>query len=34
VALVFWSSFLGRGTETINAGHRHVDDLLIEASLG
>lgn len=30
--LVFWSSFLGRGAETINIGHRHVDDLLVEAS--
>lgn len=30
--LVFWSSFLGQGSETINIGNRHVDDLLIEAS--
>jgi hypothetical protein len=30
--LVFWSSFLGRGHETINIGQRHVDDLLVEAS--
>ncbi len=30
--LVFWSSFLGRGNETINIGHRHVDDLLVEGS--
>lgn len=30
--LVFWSSFLGRGNETINIGHRHVDDLLLDAS--
>lgn len=30
--LAFWSSFLGRGNETINIGHRHVDDLILEAS--
>ena len=30
--LAFWSSFLGRGGETINIGHRHVDDLLLDAS--
>jgi hypothetical protein len=30
--LVFWSSFLGRGGETINAGQKHVDDVLIDAS--
>ncbi len=30
--LVFWSSFLGRGGETINAGQAHVDDVLIDAS--
>jgi hypothetical protein len=30
--LVFWSSFLGRGGETINAGQTHVDDVLIDAS--
>ena len=30
--LVFWSSFLGRGAETINAGQAHVDDVLIDAS--
>jgi hypothetical protein len=30
--LAFWSSFLGRGSETINVGHHHVDDLILEAS--
>lgn len=30
--LTFWSSFLGRGGETINVGQRHVDDLILEAS--
>lgn len=30
--LTFWSSFLGRGSETINIGDHHVDDLLLEAS--
>jgi hypothetical protein len=30
--LAFWSSFLGRGGETINAGQEHVSDLLIDAS--
>src|SRR3546814_15915449 len=30
--LTFWSSFLGRGGETINIGQRHVEDLLIEAA--
>jgi hypothetical protein len=30
--LVFWRSFLGRGAETINIGHRHVDDLIVESS--
>jgi hypothetical protein len=30
--LAFWSSFLGRGGETINIGSRHVDDLLVDAS--
>jgi hypothetical protein len=28
--LTFWASFLGRGTETMNVGDRHVDDLLID----
>lgn len=28
--LTFWASFLGRGAETMNVGHRHVDDLLID----
>ena len=30
--LIFWSSFLGRGGETINAGQEHVSDVLIDAS--
>jgi len=30
--LTFWSTFLGRGNETINIGNRHVDDLVLEAS--
>ena len=30
--LTFWSTFLGRGTETINIGHHHVDDLILDAS--
>jgi hypothetical protein len=30
--LAFWSTFLGRGGETINIGGRHVDDLLLEAA--
>ena len=30
--LTFWSSFLGRHSETINIGGLHVDDLLLEAS--
>ncbi|WP_455387567.1 SIR2 family protein [Petrachloros mirabilis] len=30
--LLFWSTLLGRGNETINIGHQHVDDLLVEAS--
>ncbi len=30
--LVFWSSFLGRGSETINVGGLHVNDLILEAS--
>src|SRR3546814_20391559 len=30
--LTFWSSFLGRGDETINIGQRHVEDLLIEGA--
>lgn len=30
--LTFWSSFLGRGGETINIGGLHVDDLLLDAS--
>jgi hypothetical protein len=30
--LVFWSSFLRGGGETINAGQAHVDDVLIDAS--
>lgn len=28
--LTFWASFLGRGTETMNVGDLHVDDLLID----
>jgi hypothetical protein len=28
--LIFWASFLGRGTETMNVGDLHVDDLLID----
>jgi hypothetical protein len=30
--LTFWSAFLGRGNPTINVGHRHVSDLVVEAS--
>jgi hypothetical protein len=30
--LTFWSTFLGRGNETINIGNRHVDDLVLESS--
>jgi len=30
--LTFWSTFLGRGHETINIGNLHVDDLLLDAS--
>lgn len=30
--LVFWSCFLGRGSETINVGDLHVNDLLVDAS--
>jgi hypothetical protein len=30
--LVFWSSFLGRGSETINVGGLHVNDLILDAS--
>jgi hypothetical protein len=30
--MAFWSSFLGRGNETINIGHRHVDDLILDSS--
>jgi hypothetical protein len=30
--LTFWSSFLGRGNETINIGSLHVEDLLLDAS--
>ncbi|WP_300295616.1 SIR2 family protein [Ferrovibrio sp.] len=30
--LAFWSSFLGRGNETINIGHQHVDDLILDSS--
>jgi len=30
--LAFWSSFLGRGGETINIGDRQVDNLLLAAS--
>jgi hypothetical protein len=30
--LAFWASFLGRGTETMNVGDRHVNDLLIDMS--
>jgi len=30
--LTFWSTFLARGNPTINVGHRHVTDLVIEAS--
>jgi hypothetical protein len=30
--LAFWSSFLGRGGETINVGNRQVDDLLLDAA--
>lgn len=30
--LAFWSSFLGRGAETLNLGDRHVEDLLIDMS--
>jgi hypothetical protein len=30
--LVFWSSFLGQGGETINVGQLHVDDLILDAS--
>jgi hypothetical protein len=30
--LAFWSSFLGRGNETINAGGQLVDDLIVDAS--
>jgi hypothetical protein len=30
--LLFWSSFLGRGSETMNVGDLHVDDLLIDMS--
>jgi hypothetical protein len=28
--LTFWANFLGRGAETMNVGHLHVDDLLID----
>jgi hypothetical protein len=28
--LTFWASFLGRGTETMNVGDLHVDDLLVD----
>jgi len=28
--LAFWASFLGRGTETMNVGDLHVDDLLLD----
>jgi len=28
--LAFWSSFLGRGAETLNVGDLHVEDLLID----
>lgn len=30
--LTFWSAFLGRGQQTINIGHDHVDDLILEAA--
>lgn len=30
--LLFWSTFLGRGNETINVGEEHVDDLLLDAA--
>jgi len=30
--LTFWSSFLGRGSEILNVGDRHVEDLLIDMS--
>ena len=28
--LTFWANFLGRGSETMNVGDLHVDDLLID----
>ena len=28
--LAFWTSFLGRGAETLNVGDLHVDDLIID----
>jgi hypothetical protein len=30
--LMFWSTFLGRGAETMNVGDLHVDDLLIDTN--
>jgi hypothetical protein len=30
--LLFWSTFLGRGNETINIGEEHVDDLLLDSA--
>ncbi len=30
--LTFWANFLGRGTETMNVGDLHVNDLLIDAN--
>ncbi|MGE3703540.1 MAG: hypothetical protein AB7G08_33165, partial [Hyphomicrobiaceae bacterium] len=30
--LLFWSTFLGRGSETINIGEEHVDELLLESA--
>jgi hypothetical protein len=30
--LTFWANFLGRGSETMNVGDFHVDDLLIDMS--
>jgi len=30
--LLFWSNLLGKGAQTINIGHQHVDDLILDAS--
>jgi hypothetical protein len=30
--LTFWARFLSQGSQTINIGQQHVDDLLLEGS--